>query len=144
MKKSDVQILLVILGIAILVLGYLFGFKKEKEKLESAEDTNTTLRAQLAELQEKAKMKDQLLAEIDEYNKLFDKELTKYPADLNQETAVTFLKGVEEQLEFKHVTVGFAHPAEFYTLGQGAASTTSVVADESTGNDDIAKGGPIT
>ena len=53
MKKSDVQILLVILGIAILALGYLFGFKKEKEKLESAEDTNSALRAQLHELQEK-------------------------------------------------------------------------------------------
>ena len=130
MKKSDVQILLVILGIAILVLGYLFGFKKEKEKLESAEDTNTTLRAQLAELQEKAKMKDQLLAETDEYNKMFDQELTKYPADLNQETAVAFLKGVEEQMEFEHTSVAFQQPAEFYILGQGA-STGTVVAAES-------------
>lgn len=129
MKKSDVQILLVILGIAILVLGYLFGFKKEKEKLESAEDTNTTLRAQLAELQEKAKMKDQLLAETDEYNKMFDQELTKYPADLNQETAVAFLKGVEEQMEFEHMTVAFQQPAEFYILGQGASTGTVVAAD---------------
>ncbi len=133
MKKSDVQILLVILGIAILVLGYLFGFKKEKEKLETAEDTNTTLRAQLAELQEKAKMKDQLLAETDEYNKMFEKELTKYPADLNQETAVAFMKGVEEQLEFKNLSIGFSQPGEFYTLAQGAPSAT-VVADE-TGDD---------
>lgn len=126
MKKSDVQILLVLLGIAILVLGYLFGFKKEKEKLENQEDTNSTLRAQLTELQEKAKMKDQLLAETDEYNKLFDKELTKYPADLNQETAVAFLKGVEEQLEFTHVGVSFTRPAEFYVLGQGTAAGTGV------------------
>lgn len=126
MKKSDVQILLVILGIAILVLGYLFGFKKEKEKLETQEDTNATLRAQLTELQEKAKMKDQLLAETDEYNKLFDKELTKYPADLNQETAVAFLKGVEEQLDFAHLGVSFSRPAEFYVLGQGTAAGTGV------------------
>ena len=130
MKKSDVQILLVILGIAILVLGYLFGFKKEKEKLDTQEDTNSTLRAQLTELQEKAKMKDQLLAETDEYNKLFDKELTKYPADLNQETAVAFLKGVEEQLEFTHLAVGFTRPVEFYILGQGAATGASVVETE--------------
>lgn len=135
MKKSDVQILLVILGIAILVLGYLFGFKKEKEKLESAEDTNSALRAQLYELQEKAKMKDQLLAETDEYNKMFDQELTKYPADLNQETAVAFLKGVEEQMEYKHVSVAFAKPAEFYTLGQGATTATTVVTDEAATSD---------
>lgn len=126
MKKSDIQILLVILGIAILVLGYLFGFKKEKEKLETQEDTNATLRAQLTELQEKAKMKDQLLAETDEYNKLFDKELTKYPADLNQETAVAFMKGVEEQLEFTNISIGFSRPAEFYVLGQGTAAGTGV------------------
>ncbi len=130
MKKSDVQILLVILGIAILVLGYLFGFKKEKEKLDTAEETNSTLRVQLAELQEKAKQKDQLLAETDEYNKLFENELTKYPADLNQETAVAFLKGVEEQMEYNHVVVGFQRPAEFYILGQGAAEGASVVADD--------------
>jgi Tfp pilus assembly protein PilO len=130
MKKSDVQILLVILGIAILVLGYLFGFKKEKEKLEEQEDVNTTLRAQLTELQEKAKMKDQLLAETDEYNKLFDKELTKYPADLNQETAVAFLKGVEEQLEFTHTAVSFVRPTDFYVLGQGTASGTGVASGE--------------
>ena len=129
MKKSDVQILLVILGIAILVLGYLFGFKKEKEKLDSAEETNSSLRAQLAELQEKAKQKDQLLAEIDEYNKIFDKELTKYPADLNQETAVAFLKGVEEQMEFVNMSVGFQRPAEFYILGQGAADGSVVAPD---------------
>ncbi|MBQ6231025.1 MAG: hypothetical protein IJJ74_07890 [Eubacterium sp.] len=132
MKKSDVQILLVILGIAILVLGYLFGFKKEKEKLEEQEDINTTLRAQLTELQEKAKMKDQLLAETDEYNKLFDKELTKYPADLNQETAVAFLKGVEEQLEFVHLGVSFARPVEFYVLGQGTAAGTGVATADAT------------
>ena len=136
MKKSDVQILLVILGIAILVLGYLFGFKKEKEKLDTAEETNSALRAQLAELQEKAKQKDQLLAEIDEYNKIFDKELTKYPADLNQETAVAFLKAVEEQMEFAHTSVGFQKDAEFYILGQGAAEggatvTAEDVSDES-------------
>ena len=132
MKKSDIQILLVILGIAILVLGYLFGFKKEKEKLEEQEDINTTLRAQLTELQEKAKMKDQLLAETDEYNKLFDKELTKYPADLNQETAVAFMKGVEEQLEFTNISIAFSRPAEFYVLGQGTAAGTGVASS----NDD--------
>lgn len=129
MKKSDVQIILVILGIAILVLGYLFGFKKEKEKLDTAEETNSALRLQLAELQEKAKQKDQLLAEIDEYNKIFEKELTKYPADLNQETAVAFLKAVEEQMEYEHTSVAFQRPAEFYILGQGASTATTVAAD---------------
>ena len=135
MKKSDVQILLVILGIAILVLGYLFGFQKEKEKLQDAEDTNSALRAQLYELQEKAKMKDQLLAETDEYNKMFDQELTKYPADLNQETAVAFMKGVEEQLEYKHMAIGFSQPAEFYTLGQGTSTSTAVAVDDSATSD---------
>jgi hypothetical protein len=129
MKKSDAQILLVLLGIGILVLGYFFAYKKIQDKITETENECVTLRTQLAELEEKAKMKDQLLAETEEYNKLFEKELTKYPANLDQEAAVVFFKGVEEQLKaydlngtqgYIHSTIGLQQVQDFYILGQGA------------------------
>ncbi|MCR5148798.1 MAG: hypothetical protein K6C35_07505 [Eubacterium sp.] len=134
MKKSDVQILLVLLGIAILVLGYIFAYKKVKDKIDSTEDECVTLRSQLAELEEKAKMKDQLIAETAEYNKMFEKELTKYPATLDQEAAVVFFKGVEEELKkyddgatsgYLHTNIGLQKTVDFYVLGQGAPAATA-------------------
>ena len=50
MKKSNLQILLVLLGILILVLGYVFAYKKTQDKIDTVEDECVTLRARLAEL----------------------------------------------------------------------------------------------
>ena len=72
------------------------SLKKIQDKINTTEDECVTLRAQLAQLEEKAKMKDQLIAETKEYNEKFEKELVKYPANLDQEAAVVFFKGVEE------------------------------------------------
>lgn len=57
MKKSNLQILLVLLGILILVLGYVFAYKKTQDKIDTVEDECVTLRARLAELNEKANRK---------------------------------------------------------------------------------------
>lgn len=135
MKKSNLQILLVLLGILILVLGYVFAYKKTQDKIDTVEDECVTLRARLAELNEKAKQKDQLLQEIEEYNKAFEKELTKYPADLNQETTVDFMRVVETKLEWKNVSIGLPRPTEFYTLGQGATDGAAAAAAVETEDD---------
>ena len=134
MKKSDVQILLVLLGIGILVLGYIFAYKKIQDKINTTEDECVTLRAQLAQLEEKAKMKDQLISETKEYNERFEKELVKYPANLDQEAAVVFFKGVEEEMKaydsngtqgYIHTSIGLQKVQDFYVLGQGAAVSTT-------------------
>ena len=43
---------------------------------------------------------NQFIAETKEFNEQFDEVIAKYAPDLNQETTVMFLKGVEEENEF--------------------------------------------
>jgi Tfp pilus assembly protein PilO len=129
MKDSDKKILLVLLAAAILFLTFMYVYKPAKEDIEDLNTEVDTLQAKLDDLKAKESLKDQYLAETEEYNADFDDVLSKYPADLNQETTVMFTKGVEEQFDFKYNSLALGQPTQFYVLGQTGTDDSVVVSD---------------
>ena len=130
MTTSNAKILLVLLGIGLLVAS---GFLVAKPKYDSCkvlESEVADLQARYDDLCEKEQHKDELLAETEEFNRQFEEELVNYPADLNQESFVMFLKGIEESLEFGHVSISLPEPSTFYVLGEGSAADGAVVDEE--------------
>lgn len=122
MTSSNAKILLTLLGIGLVVAAVFLIARPKNESIKS-------LQAEIAELQDryddlcaKEARKDELLAETKQFNEEFDKVLVDYPADLNQESFVMFLKGTEEAQEYTNVSVGLPRPSTFYVLGQGSAS----------------------
>ncbi len=131
MSDTNKKILLVLAAIAILVLTFIFVVKPKREEIASLESEISELQARYDDLCEKENHKDEFLQETAEFNEQFDETVAKYPADLNQETTVMFLKGVEEANEFVHNSVAMPRDTQFYVLGQG--EVTEDVAAEAEG-----------
>ena len=133
MNDTSKKALIVLAGIAVLVIVYMYVFRGAQEDIEKLDNEITTLQTRLDDLIAKEQQKDQLIAETAEYNAEFQKILENYPADLNQETAVEFFKGVEEANEFINKTFSLPRETEFYKLGK--SGSTSLSQDALSGED---------
>jgi len=117
MKESDKKILIVLGAIIILVAAWFLVVSPTRDDIKGLEAENETLRARLDDLIAKEQMKDQLEKETAEAKERFAAELVKYPADLNQETTVMFMKGVEQANEFLYDSIAMPKEKQFYVLG---------------------------
>jgi len=121
-SSGSIKALLVILGIGFVVAAIFLVVKPKNESIKALEAEIATLQQRYDDLCEKEKHKDEYIAETEEFNRQFDEELINYPADLNQETTVMFLKGVEENVIWRNNAVSLPRPATYYVLGGGEAS----------------------
>lgn len=136
MSDTNKKILLVLAAIAILVLTFVFVIKPKREEIASLQSEIDELQARYDDLCEKEKHKDEFIQETADFNEQFDEVVAKYPADLNQESTVMFLKGVEEANEFINNAVSMPRDSQFYVLGQGAVEGDAAVeADSEDGED---------
>ena len=135
MSDTNKKILLVLAAIAILVLTFVFVIKPKREEIASLQSEIDELQARYDDLCEKEKHKDEYIQETADFNEQFDEVVAKYPADLNQESTVMFLKGVEEANEFINNSVSMPRDTQFYVLGQGAVEGDAVEASSEDGED---------
>ena len=120
MKESDKKILMVIAAIGILVAAFFLVIKPKREEIKSVQAQISELQAKLDDLTAKEAHKDEFIQETKEFNEQFDEVVAKYPADLNQESTVMFMKGVEESNEFINDSFQLPRETPFYVLGEGA------------------------
>ncbi len=119
MTKSNIKILLVLATIAILGATYMYVFKPNMEDKEALETEISSLETKLADLKAKDAHRDEYLAEIETNKAYFNEVVNYFPATLDQEISVMFIKGVEKDkgnLQFDVNSVGLGKPGLFYTL----------------------------
>ena len=125
MSQSNAKILLTLLGILLIVGAVFLVVRPKKEAIDTLKGEINELQARYDDLCEKEKHKDEFLQETADFNKHFDEVLVDYPADLNQESTVMFLKGCEEANEYENLSVALPRPSTYYVLGEGAADATT-------------------
>jgi hypothetical protein len=130
MTSSNAKILLALLGIGLVVVAVFLVARPKNESIKALQAEVAELQTRYDDLCEKEARKDEIIAETKEFNEQFDEVLVDYPADLNQESFVMFLKGTEEAQEYTNVTVGLPRPSTFYVLGQGSAAEGAVADEE--------------
>ncbi len=133
MNDTSKKALIALLGIAIIFLAYMYVFSPAKEDVDKLESECATLQTRLDDLIAKEAQKDQLLAETEQFKQDFQDVLKDYPADLNQETTVMFLKSVEENNEFVNKTFSMPKETEFYSLSgtdSAGVSTDALTGDQ--------------
>ena len=96
--RLGIILLLVLLAVGFPLATFFFFYKPKKEEVDSLKATNSTLQARLDDLKAKESKKAQLEEETKQFEQSFNDELANYPADLNQETAVMFMKGTEVEV----------------------------------------------
>ena len=130
MTDSNKKLLLVIAAIAILLIAYMYVYSPTQQDNAALDSEIETLEARYNDLKAKEGNREQLLQETEEYNQQFDEMLAYYPAELNQEVTVMFMKGIEEQFDFVNQTVALPRDSQFYVLGQGMEEGEQVVDEE--------------
>ncbi|MBQ8924465.1 MAG: hypothetical protein IJ053_06685 [Lachnospiraceae bacterium] len=125
MSKSNICILLVLFAILIAGGVYFYVYKPNMEDKESIDSEISTLETRYNELKAMEVHRDEYIAQTAEYNEKFEDEIEIFPATLDQEISVMFMKGIEKDqgnLQFNISTVGLGQEEMFYTLGAGAGS----------------------
>lgn len=131
LSKSNIKILLFIAAVAILGLTYLYVFKDNMSTADSIQSEVNTLQTRYDELMAKQQDREMYEEKTAEYNQKFDERLAYFPATLDQEISVMFIKGVEKDqgnLQFGVNSVGLGEPETFYSLS--AAASADVASDD--------------
>ncbi|MBR6173947.1 MAG: hypothetical protein IKQ49_12500 [Eubacterium sp.] len=130
MSDTSKKALIALLGILIVVAAYMYVFQPAQDDIDMLDAEITSLKSRLADLTEKEQHKAELEAEIVQFNQEFEEELKNYPADLEQENTLMFLKGVEENNEFVNLNFSMPKPSSFYTLGKNSNQTDALTGEE--------------
>lgn len=119
MSKTNIKIILILLSLLMLGGVYMYVYQPNEDDTETLESETQTLETRLAELKEKEKDRDMYLQETEAYYDKFDAIADEFPAALNQEVSIMFMKGIEDTMnqEFQISTAGLGRANQFYTLG---------------------------
>lgn len=119
MSKTNIKIILILLSLLMLGGVYMYVYQPNEQDTDTLKSETETLEARLAQLKEKEKDRDFYLQETTAYYDKFDDIAAEFPAALNQEVSIMFMKGIEDAMnqEFQIGTVGLGRASQFYTLG---------------------------
>lgn len=126
MTQNNIRLILVALGLIALVAVYMYVYKPNMDDKASLDSEIETLQARYDELKAQEVHRDEYIALTKEYNEKFDEAIEIFPATLDQEISVMFMKGIEKDqgdLRMNVNTVGLGKEERFYSLGGAPAST---------------------
>ncbi len=135
---SEKSILMVLAGLAIAILGFIYVIKPNYEETQTIKAECVQLQDRLTLLQQKEARRDEYLAGIDEFNKAFEEKLDAFAPDLNQEVTIMFLEGIKDSNEFDIESLELGEPEQFYTLGLGGGDATLDASTTSSGTTEAA------
>ena len=132
--KGQRNLLLFILGIAILVLPIRFIASNNFDAKKSIEDEKNKQQTYYNELKEKDANRQQYVDDTEKYKKDYEGILAQFPSELYQDNTIMYLQGVKDKYKFNFPTVSMGEESLFYTLGSGATGDVSVDATADTGD----------
>ena len=119
MSKANISILLVLLSVVIVGGVYLYVYKPNMEDKDAIQAEINTLQTKYDDLNAKAQKKEQYLADTAMYRAEFEDEVAYFPATLDQELSVMFIKGINKDegvKQFDVNNVGLGDPGWFHCL----------------------------
>lgn len=126
MSKTNIKIIILLLCGLIGIATYMYVYKPNKDETDSLKSECETLEAKLSDLQEKDKHRQEYIDMTETYYADFEEEVKNFPATLDNEITVMFIKGIEDNFnqEFLIANAGLPVPSEYYTLGGVEGSYT--------------------
>ena len=132
--KGQRNLLLFILGIAILVLPIRFIASNNFDEKKSIEDERNKQQTYYNELKDKDANRQQYVDDTEKYKKDYEDILAQFPSELYQDNTIMYLQGVKDKYKFNFPTVSMGEESLFYTLGSGATGDVSVDATADSGD----------
>ena len=124
-KKSEIQLLIAVIGVLIAVCTYFLVYSSFNEKSDALEAENATLSSQVATLE----ILDQRKADYIEATEKMQSYITnfenRFPADILPEDSIMMVKTLEDYTRTEVANIAFGSEAEVvYTPAADVATTT--------------------
>lgn len=127
MTQSNIKVLLVLATILILGGTFMYVYKPNVEEKEQLQTEIDELQEKYDDLKAQDAHREEYLQEIEDNKEYFDEVVSYFPATLDQEISVMFIKGVEKDkgnLQFDVQSVGLGRENLYYTLAPAAGQET--------------------
>ena len=133
--KGQRNLLLFILGVAILILPIRFIASSNFDEKKTIDAEKATREAYYNDLKTKDANRQQYIDETENYKSQYEAILAEFPSELYQDNTIMYLQGVKDKYKFNFPTVSMGEETLFYTLGSGAVGDVTVDASADTSSD---------
>ena len=125
-KKSEIQLLIAVIGVLIAVCTYFLVYSSFNEKSDALEAQNVTLSSQVATLEALDQRKADYIEATEKMQSYITKLESRFPADILPEVSIMRVKTMEDYTRTEVANIAFGSEAEVvYTPAADAATTTA-------------------
>lgn len=110
-SKRDAKLLLILLGIVILLVGYLAFYSKYNDRTDELNAEIKELQTTVQELQVHYNNLDTYYAGMEAAETVIDAELEKYPSAVRYEDQVMYAIGLQKTVGMDVTSIAFSNPA---------------------------------
>ena len=125
-KKSEIQLLIAVIGVLIAVCTYFLVYSSFNEKSDALEAQNVTLSSQVATLEALDQRKADYIEATGKMQSYITNFENRFPADILPEDSIMMVKTLEDYTRTEVANIAFGSEAEVvYTPAADAATTTA-------------------
>ena len=125
-KKSEIQLLIAVIGVLIAVCTYFLVYSSFNEKSDALEAQNVTLSSQVATLEILDQRKTDYIEATGKMQSYITNFENRFPADILPEDSIMMVKTLEDYTRTEVANIAFGSEAEVvYTPAADAATTTA-------------------
>ena len=125
-KKSEIQLLIAVIGVLIAVCTYFLVYSKFNEKSDALEAENVTLSSQVATLEALDQRKADYIEATGKMQSYITNFENRFPADILPEDSIMMVKTLEDYTRTEVANIAFGSEAEVvYTPAADAATATA-------------------
>ncbi len=131
MKLSDgtKSLIFIIVGLVAAAASYFLVIKGNIEDTSNITVEVEALNRQYADLVSKQANRQQYIDDTEKFQGEYDDILAKFPATLNQENTIVFVKEIQEKQEVLIDQVKMGIPEQYYVLGAGVTGIDGAIAE---------------
>ena len=135
-KKSEIQLLIAVIGVLIAVCTYFLVYSSFNEKSDALEAQNATLSSQVATLEMLDQRKADYIAATEKMQSYITNFENRFPADILPEDSIMMVKTLEDYTRTEVANIAFGSEAEVaYTPAADTTTTTDTTATDTTATD---------
>lgn len=125
-KKSEIQLLIAVIGVLIVVCTYFLVYSSFNEKSDALEAQNVTLSSQVATLEALDQRKADYIEATEKMQSYITNFENRFPADILPEDSIMMVKTLEDYTRTEVANIAFGSEAEVvYTPAADAATTAA-------------------
>ena len=145
-KKSEIQLLIAVLGVLLVVVTYFLVYAKFNDMSETIETQNASLRSQVSTLEILEQRKADYLEATEKMQSYITGFENRFPADILPEDSIMMVKTLEDYTRTDVANIAFGTEAEVPYAAETPAATdgTAVASDSIATADTTVTDSPVT